>query len=58
MRCAILIKVTFKNLNLKWNNFNTQTITLHAIPNGGKMLFRAAFLNRIVYGYFDHNDTR
>jgi hypothetical protein len=36
------------------NNFNTQTIALHAIPNGngGKMRFRPAFLNRIGSNYF------
>jgi hypothetical protein len=32
-------------------NFNTQTIASHAIHNGGKMRFQAAFLN-IVFGYF------
>jgi hypothetical protein len=34
------------------NNFKTKTIVLNAIHNGGKMRFRAAFLNRIVFGYF------
>jgi endonuclease I len=37
------------NLNSNENNFNTQTIASHEIPNGGKMRFRAAFLNRTVF---------
>jgi hypothetical protein len=39
------------------NNFNTQTIALHAISNSGKMRFRAAFLNWVVFDYFYRNDT-
>jgi hypothetical protein len=31
---------------------------MHVIPNGGKMRFRQAFLNPIVFDFFYRNDTR
>jgi hypothetical protein len=53
MRSAILIQATYVWIPND-NNINTQqTIALlQAIPNGGKMWFRPAFLNQIVFCYY------
>ena len=53
MRCAIFTQGTSIRIPNE-NNFNTQTIAFNATPNGGKVRFRATFLNWIV----DHNGPK